>query len=69
MNPREVAIWLNKECTDEEYIETFALLYKAMDNRGIPEEYDKEFMISNLNVKGLCGKLESMLNVLKKKIK
>lgn len=66
MTPREVAVWLNKDCTDEEFIETFALLYKAMDARGIPEEYDKEAMINSLDVDSLCRKLSVILEGYKK---
>ena len=69
MTPREVAVWLNNECTNEEYIETFALLYKAMDSRGIPEEYDKETMIDSLDVEVLCRKLSAILEGYKKEMK
>ena len=66
MTPREVAVWLNKDCTDEEFLETFALLYKAMDNRGIPEDYDKKVMINDLDVDILCRKLSAILEGYKK---
>ena len=62
MTPREVATWLNSECSDEEFIETFALLYKAMDARGIPKEYNKEIMIASLEIEGLCRKLWTILH-------
>ena len=68
MNPREVAMWLNIGCTEEEFLETFALLYKALDGRGIPEEYDKEFMIESLDIDVLCRKLGAILETYKKEI-
>ena len=65
MTPRKVAVWLNS-CTDEEFLETFALLYKAMDGRGIPTEYDANGMINNMNIKLLCYHLGDILNEMKK---
>ena len=64
MTPRKVAVWLNS-CTDEEFIETFALLYKAMDSRGIPEKYNRETMIENMNTKVLCDNIKAILDELK----
>ena len=65
MNPREVAVWLNS-CTDEEFAETFALLYKAMDCRRIPTEYDANGMINNMSTKVLCDNIKSILDEFKK---
>lgn len=64
MSPREVAEWLNSKCTDEEFVETFALLYRAMYGRGIPEEYDRKTMIDTINVKALCNELSYTLDYL-----
>lgn len=61
MNPREVAVWLNN-CTDEEFVETFALLDKAMDGRRIPTEYNKEAMINNMSTKVLCDNIKAILD-------
>ena len=64
MNPREIAEWLNC-CTDEEFIETFALLYQGVYGRGIPTEYDREALIELTDVKHLCNLLGQMLNEIK----
>ena len=64
MNPREIAIYLN-ECTDEQFIETFALLYQAIYGRGVPVEYDEKEIIKIMDVKQLCDKLEKILTEIK----
>ena len=69
MNPREVAMWLNIGCTEEEFLETFALLDVAMYGRGIPEEYNKEAIIENMNVNGLCREIGMILEGFKKEFR
>lgn len=64
MTPREIAVYLN-ECTDEEFAETFALLYRGMLGRGIPTEYDDKGIVEIMDVKCLCGRLEQILNEIK----
>ena len=65
MTPREIANWLNADCTDEEFVETFALLYQGMYGRGIPTEYNKEASIETMDTKYLCNRLEQILNEIK----
>ena len=64
MNPREIAEWLNC-CTDEEFVEAFALLYQGVYGRGIPTEYDREALVEMMDVKCLCNRLEQILNEIK----
>ena len=68
MSPREVAEWLNSKCTDEEFVETFALLNIAMYGRGIPKEYDRETVIKTINVTSLCNELNCTLDYLVKDV-
>ena len=65
MNPREVAKWLNTECTDKEFVETFALLYQGMYGRGIPTEYNREVIVETIDTRYLCSRLEQILNDIK----
>lgn len=65
MNPREVAVWINTECTDEEFVETFALLYQGIYGRGISTEYDSKGIVEMMDVKHLCNRLEKILNEIK----
>ena len=65
MTPREIAVWLNSDCTDEEFVETFALLYQGMYGRGIPTEYDRETLIERMDTRYLCSRLEQILNEIK----
>ena len=65
MTPREIAAWLNTECTDEEFIETFALLHQGTLGRGIPTEYDDKGIVGMMDVKCLCHRLEQILNEIK----
>lgn len=64
MTPREIAVYLN-ECTDEEFAETFALLYQGMYGRGIPTEYNREAAIETMDTRYLCSRLEQILNEIK----
>lgn len=61
MKPREIAEWLNKDATDEEFAEVFALLEIGMCGRGIPKEYDTETIIRNTNFDTVCNKVKDVL--------
>ena len=64
--PREIAEWLNKEASDEEFLETFALLERGMSGRGIPKNYNRCDLIEFANYDYVCERLKTILNNLTK---
>ena len=68
MTPKEVANWLNTDCTDEEFLETFALLYQGMYGRGIPTEYDSKALVENMNINLFCNELSKVLEDIREEI-
>ncbi len=75
LKTKEVAKWLaNSDAlgsTDDEFIEVFALLNRIWESNGRDklENYDPEWLILNLNVKGICSKLEKILLEIQENIK
>jgi hypothetical protein len=68
MTPREIAEWLNTESTDEEFLETFALFYKAIYGRGIPTEYDSKALVEDMNINLFCNELRKVLEDIREEI-
>ena len=68
MKPREIAEWLNKDATDEQFAEVFALLEIGMCGRGIPKEYDTETIILNMDVDLICSKLKHVLKEIQENV-
>ena len=67
MKPSEIVNFLNTDATDAQFAEVFALLEISMCGRGIPQVYDTESIILNMNVDTICNKLKSILKEIQKK--
>lgn len=44
MNSYDVAKWLNTECTDDEFVETFTYLYLMMNGRKVDKQLNKNLV-------------------------
>ena len=53
MPATEIARYLNKEATDEQFAEVFALLHRAMFGRNLSNVYDTKQIIKQMNVDAL----------------
>lgn len=57
----EIAKLLNYKVTDEQFAEVFALLERMMCGRQIPQIYDTEKLILNMDVDCVCNRLRQIL--------
>lgn len=61
----EIAAWLNnldsEGATDEEFAEVFALMDYSRNGRGLPNMYDSNILIKQMNVDAFCKHLKEIL--------
>ena len=68
MKAYKVAKWLNTDSADGEFAEVFALLELTMCGRGIPNNYNAESIILNMNVDSVCEKLKCILKDIQQQV-
>lgn len=66
MSPRDIAIWINSESSNEDFLEMFSCLSLAMNGRGIPDEYDKKEIIKNMEVNSMLKRLNEIVTDVRK---
>lgn len=64
----EIVNWLNEDISDEQFAEIFALLELTMFGRGIPQIYDTEDVILNMNVDCVCNRLKEILKEIQENV-
>lgn len=63
MNSYKVAKWLNSECTDEEFVQTFTYLYLMMTGRKQEKGVNDQMVYDMFNHSNqLFAKLEDIFN-------
>lgn len=65
----EIAEFLNKDATDEQFAEVFALLELSMNGRRVPQIYDTEQVICNMNVDSVCNRLRDILKEIQSNVR
>ena len=61
-SPYEIANWLNKEASDDQFAEVFALLEIMMNGRGNFNCYDTDGIILNMKPDVICNRIKTILN-------
>ena len=68
MNTNDVVKFLNQDATDEQFAEVFALLELSMNGRRVPQIYDTEQVICNMNVDSVCNRLRNILKEIQENV-